>query len=878
MTAPSSATEDEEKEDYELSETSNISASIHELETSISKLFEVDEQDGFSTEAFHDAPNWDAFNPTIKEYILNVLPQTEEEQVDNERLVSFFFIDKGEEFTDKYIQDKYNDMYDTTSVGTVVSSEYLLSCLGLMICGYQSQLFVLDEKRRLFKVSSDEIKFRTLGLTTETVYGIINQCIVAGSRMERLRYTSKVIYRKAATAGPILIAFAHCIDSIIEVVSNYVVEAAKTDRLLEFCNNIKTPVQVINILAELLGCEDLSKVIALNRLPKSWELLNGLYSRCILLESADEKLYNLIRLILKNTADQWFDKLENFLGFGNQMNFFWSRLEESITADFFVAITDELGINLFKLDEDKVPSFFSLDLAKRSVNIMNCLLLLANYSADNVMHHLEAVEKVKLRWGGVDLQNEILRYHNDIKNVRYRLLSSPNAEVIVTEGVTERFITSATIDDDPFQQQRLFDTLMLMNDIVPFFDRLSLVDSTSISPTMVNTRNTLKHICLDLFSVRQQDKLLIRTPLTALTNVSVSELIRIQSWALNSLTLEIVFNQGSRRLLDHMVLIREIMLLGSGQFVFDLEDVLFGPAVGSAIKRSLRIGGDRGSRSWPPSSIEISQSVFQCIDAAISLTNVDPLVSNQDYMSIGFAPRRTTATIDNAEESTDHYGLNATDIFYIVYNPPDPLSVIITKSTRKSYNRVFARMIHLMHVRHTLKAMAFCKSKLDKDDELVCPFCVLGMYVVNTLSEYYSFNVKTKIWEPWERYLREKVFGSAVDKDSDNLTEDKPEAEEINLNELIQRHHKTVRLLMTSFFQTSTTLRIADTIDDMLRYILKVARLWQENNTVFRGDLILLQRHIDKIVDILDEYIEATDDPVIRELAEQLQTKLTISN
>jgi hypothetical protein len=889
LTAPSFTTEDEEEEEYLPSETSTTtSGSMSEQNESINALIQASEEDEENTyiKTFDGASNWDAFNPLIKDYLLGVLPQTEDEQIENEKLVSFFFIDKGENFTDKYIQDKFSDMYDASSVGVVLSTNYLLSCLGLMICGYQSQLFVLHEKRRLFRVSSDRIKFRVLGLTIEAMNRIIDYCIVTGSRMERLRYTSKVIYRKAATAGPILIAFAHCIDSIIEVVLNYVVEAARTDKLLEFRNKIKTPVQVINILAELLGCDDLSKAIELNRLPESWDLLNGLFSRCILLESADEKLYNLVRLILKNTADQWFEKLENFIGFGKQVNLFWSNLEENVTKDFFVNITDELGINLFEVEERKVPNFFSLDLAKRSVNIMNCLLLLANYSSENVMHHLEAIDKVKLRWGGADLQSEILRYHDDIRNILQRLLSLPTAEVVVPEQVIERFITGVDVEDDPFQQQRLFDTLTVMNDVTPFFERLSLNNLVLSSQETINTKNTLKQICVDLFSAGQTDKVLIRTPLAALTNVSVSELVNIQSWALNILTLEIVFNQGSRRLLDHMVLVKEIMLLGSGQFVFDLEEVLFGPTVGSAFKRSLRIGGDRGDRGWPPSSMEVSQGFSQCIDNAISAANVDPQVSALDYMSIGFAPARVTATNGNTDDSIDHYGLYATDLFYIIYNPPDPLSVIITKQIRKQYNRLFARKLQLMHVRHALKTMALRKPLADVDGELVRPFCALGIFFVNTLAEHYSFSVTTKIWQPWERYLREKVFRSTMSVGPIDLVaregrEEGTNDEVVNLNELIQKHHKTAGLLAMSIFQTLTTVRIADTIDGVLTYILRVARACghqQQGSTVFLGDLGMLRQRIDRVVDILEEYIETADEPTVRELTEQLQAKLTIIN
>ena len=102
LTAPSSATEDEEEdeedEEYLPSETSTTTSdSLSEPNESIDALIEAGEENETDTHTknFHGAPNWDAFNPSIKDYLLGVLPQTEDEQIENEKLVSFFLSTKG---------------------------------------------------------------------------------------------------------------------------------------------------------------------------------------------------------------------------------------------------------------------------------------------------------------------------------------------------------------------------------------------------------------------------------------------------------------------------------------------------------------------------------------------------------------------------------------------------------------------------------------------------------------------------------------------------------------------------------------------------------------------------------------------------------------
>lgn len=781
--------------------------SLPEEHILLKTLFDISEEGNTGHDTFQ-CSNWDAFSTDIRDYLLEVTPQSEREEARNEKLVSFYFLDKGSEFTDRYIEQKENIVYDANRAGSILPVEYLLSCLRLLVCGYQSSLFMFSDKKRIFTTSSADVKFRVSGLTTTSVAGIFKFCLEAGSRLERLKYTSRVIYKNAASSGPILVAFANCINIIAEVVANYV-NASKTERLLDFYRTISTPVSVITMLAELLGCDDLSKGLALNRLPSSWKLLNLLYERCETLESGNEKLHQLVKVVLKSAADQWFDKLGDFIGLGAQFSQFWRDLDESKASDLFTTVTSDLGINLLAVDPDKVPLFFSLHLAEKAVDIMNCLLLLAQYSNENVMLHLQELPKVTLRWNsGTELQKDILRYRKDAIEVHRLILDDARLEPEETrmEVVIERQESVA---------QNCLDTLAAMDDMVPFFAKLTLDgDNGTKAP------ETLKDICVDLFnSASGSSSNTIQVPITAATNVAVSDLIAIQSWLMNSLVLKIVFDHGARRLLDHMVLIREIMLLGSGTLVFDLEDMIFGSLNNTKVPlmSSLNIGvyGDApGKRThWPPAAAETNRALPPCVDKAVAAmrgTTVSEHVLDLECMNFGMREGKGLPS--------DCWGLDATSVFYLVYMPPDPLSIVVTKKTRQQYNKVFGRLLKMMHAKHVAKQL-FMRglNQADVDNGASNAVVSQSTQFLNIVGHHFSSVVIDHIWKPWRAYLENEVFCEHND-----MEEERPV---IGLSELIGKHHRVAADLSVCFFQTKTTAHLSEGLDRVLELILKLARI-----------------------------------------------------
>lgn len=770
-------------------------------------LFEISE-DGNAGRDTAQCSNWDAFSPEIRDYLLEVTPQSEPEEACNEKLISFYFLDKGSEFTDRYIEQKENMVYDANRAGSILPVDYLLTCLRLLVCGYQSSLFVFSEKKRIFTTSSADVKFRVSGQTTTSITGIFNFCLEAGSRLERLKYTSRVIYKNAASSGPILVAFANCINIIAEVVANYINES-KAERLVDFYRSISTPVSVITMLAELLGCDDLSKGLALNRLPSSWKLLNLLYKRCEMLESGNEKLHQLVKVVLKSAADQWFDKLEDFIGLGAQFSQFWQDLDDSKASDLFTTVTTDLGINLLAVDPEKVPRFFSLHLAEKAVDIMNCLLLLAQYSNENVMLHLQELPKVKLKWNsGTELQRGILRYRKDAIEVHRLILDDARLEPEETrmEVALERRESVA---------QNCLDTLAAMDDIVSFFAKLSLDGDSG-----PKTRETLKDVCVDLFnSASGSSSSSIQVPIAAATNVAVSDLMSIQSWLMNSLVLKIVFDHGARRLLDHMVLIREIMLLGSGTLVFDLEDMLFGSLNNTKVPlmSSLNIGvyGDApGKRAhWPPSAAETNRALPPCVDKAVAAlrgTAVSEQVLDLECMNFGMR--------EGKAPTGDCWDLDATSVFYLVYMPPDPLSLVVTKKTRQQYNKVFGRLLKIMHARHVAKQL-FIRGLNQKAAEEGASNAVVSQSIqfLNIVGHHFSSVVIDHIWKPWRAYLENEVFWEHNDMDEDRSV--------AGLSELIDKHHRVAADLSVCFFETKPTAHLSEGMNRILKFIFKLARI-----------------------------------------------------
>lgn len=814
------------------------------------------------------ASTWDSFNTDIRDYLLLVTPQSEREETRNEKLVSFFFLDKGSKFTDRYIEQKSNNVYDPNSAGCILSMDYLLTCLKSLVCGHQSSLFTLHEKRRVFTISSANVKFKVSGLTTTSIASIMDFCLVAGSLLERLKYTSRVIYKNAISAGPILVAFANCINIITEVVANYVNEST-TSGFIDFYNMIYTPVNVVTMLAELLGCDDLTKALALNRLPQSWKLLNSLYARCVMLESANEKLYQLVKLVLKSVADQWFDKLENFIGLGEQFSQFWRDLDEKKTSDFFTKVTSDLGIHLFSVDQEKVPDFFDMHLAEKSVDIMNCLLLLAQYSNENVMLNLQELKKVKIKWRtGTDLQKDILRYQADAVNVFESVLE--NALITPYENNME-LVTEMPLSI----KQKCMDTISAMDDMIPFFAKLSLDE--------YKDPDSLKSICYSLFTSIPGTSSL-QTPIEAATNVAVSDLISIQSWLMNSLALKVVFNHGERRLLDHMVLIRNIMLLGSGALVFDLENMIFGSLNNTRVPliSSLNLGvygQDPGRRlQWPPSTAETNRALPHCVESAIlglSGTQAPNEVLARDYINFGMRTPRNF--------SGDCQNLDATGLFFLVYNPPDPLSVVITKDVTKQYNRVFARLLQIMHVKHAAKQL-FMKSmqrrkrgnELLQADDTICPDSIAvsqSIQFLNTTGNHFSSVVIDYIWKPWAQYLETKVFQET------SILNESMEHPVVGLSELISRHQKVAADMSTCFFNTKETISISRSIDRVLGYILRLAKLILNSPQGDIQDIRKVEIDIhDAIVAFIGHLSERTESNEIESvLSRLLLTQLTSS-
>lgn len=796
---------------------------------------------------------WDSFNTDIRDFLLEVTPQTEQEEARNEKLVSFLFLDKGDRFADKYIEHTENNVYDLNGAGVCLSIDYLLSCLSLLVCGHQSSLFVLNGKKLIFTTSSVDVKFRASGLTSASLADITDFCLSAGSRLERLKYTSKVIYKNADTAGPILVAFANCINVIVEAVANFVNEH-KTSRLIDFYNMIQLPVSVITMMAELLGCDDLSKSLALNRLPSSWKLLNALYRRCDLLESANEKLYQLVKLVLKSASDQWFDKLEDFIGLGEQFSQFWRDLDEKKITDFFIKVTSDLGINLFAVDEKKVPDFFTLGLAERSVDIMNCLLLLAQYSNETVMLHLQELKKVKLRWNsGKELQKQILAYHKDVIAVRSSILRNAPLKA---DKFRKEVVTSVA----PTIVQECLATLDAMDDVIPFMAKLSVSEKEDPS--------SLKSLCYDLFNSTSEAPAL-HTPIQAATNVAVGDLIFIQSWLMNSLTFKIVFDQGERKLRDHMVLVREIMLLGSGLFVFDLEDMLFGSLNSTKLPlmSSLNIGAygnDPGRRiDWPPSSAETNRALPHCVEKAIASLDSRRVCDEVRALEcINFGLRQLPSSF-----SGDPLSLDATSVFYLAYNPPHPISIVISREARVLYNKVFGSLLKVMHVKYAMKKLSM-QSRRGQEMQASHFAITQSVHFLNTLGHHFSSVVIDHIWKSWEDYLDNKVFSDKEDTET-----------AVGLSELISRHNQVTADLSACFFETQETAHLAEAINTVLTSILKLVKLVLNsppgNPDKIRKTEADIHEGISLFLKYLCESIEAGGNSISSELGQLLAPQLT---
>lgn len=695
----------------------------------------------------------------------------------------------------------FNALVDNTSPDPLppITPTYFIQCLMSVVCGQQSQLFRYNPKSQCFYVASSfhstNPEYRLAGLSGVATDSIVQAALQAGSRMVRLKYTCDVIYNSAnkglensldstdhPVASPILVAFANNITRVLYVIESHINQwgndTADTNDLkrdepsiLACYNVIREPIKVINMTAILLGCDNLAKALALNRLPSSWKLLNSLYSRCLRfqdgnttdpgikltpeaeLASVDEYkitqsstsgslLYHLFRSMLHHSVSQWLLKLDAYVGLGSApigSKGLVSYTTYTHDVDMFLEIDNISSsprfvkeVLLYKVNTEKVPDFMSKSLAQLCADIANCLVLISNHSTTlhtsypftsypsvahkdgttllEVLQYVLRDEKPKLSWSlsfqELKLTNTALsKYVLRAKSLFYKANRNDESSNL-RRAQESRDVQSVTFESDG-------DTTMedSQDDIISVYDEFSLGEEgvkKSIQRDAedlllkISTPPTVSNVFATLMPNHNQQETSgsgkslhdevglsgTQIPFHVINTLSIGSVLSVQSQLLHRLLLQNVYGSPSFDfntlpsrahlpdndcdLLNHMTLLRQIMLLGSGEIVVSLEDMILGKDLSSFLAgfpqlaqphsvinfdetESAKFGpfgslnlctnpylyieddsvdGNKRSK-WPPASPHVHYALSDCVDLAIKNIGISETIRKRHFMNVG---------------------------------------------------------------------------------------------------------------------------------------------------------------------------------------------------------------------------------------------------
>lgn len=356
------------------------------------------------------------------------------------------------------------------------------------------------------------------------------------------------------------------------------------------------------------------------------------------LPTSGSVLYRLFRSMLHNCVAQWFNKLDCYVGLGFSpvgSKSFVLPATYFHDVDIFLEIeafnswkkshpngekwspANHTDIHLYSVNPAKVPDFMSLDLARTCADIANCLVLISSHSTNttstyqsslsqnqkqstsSLLEYLQQIlgdNKPGLSWSTSfeeleKKENQLMEYIKKINTIFVPGSSHQgNQAQSTTPRRLERSVTfelnsgnealtslSSNSDNstEPLEPEVSEDE-RIKSEVQKSVDQMLLKLSDGSGASQPNTP-------LDLGT----NATVAQIPLHIINTFSVSSMLTIQSKLLHTLLFQHVYSdlaqnnnesfyKNSCSLIDHMKLLHGIMLLGSGEMIVELEDMLFG--------------------------------------------------------------------------------------------------------------------------------------------------------------------------------------------------------------------------------------------------------------------------------------------------------------
>ena len=644
--------------------------------------------------------------------------------------------------------------------GRVVQSGPLLSCLFQLGLGRESILYSYNQNLQSFQPRLTD--GRMTGYSLEAFQSLSDSFIDYGNKTKELR---SFIDKTQASSGsfPALMALAGSFSSLLNTLHVEIGEALKSvHTLLELQLLFGRPGQILTLLSDL-GHK-------LGRTETDEELLSKLYG--IVLDSEHSAIW--IRLILFRilifASKPWLESAGGWLGLKalsvpgtrGQCPKFVSVTEEARKAEHWKDIKQ----SEYHLEPQAIPSFLAKEDARILFETGRSLRLLEAHQPEHPLlkaasFGLKGIPKLEWCSSWVDVENiqtkaqkyesELLKAisdfdsHSGSKSLGHKDLEDPGQYQFEVAGLSEdtaRAYISASI--------------AALEKPLPRWD--TKVDN---GPLFASTQD--KSILFDTL-----DEEVFSPPTSLLPVLSFNPLISIQAQLINRACLRLLFKEHNLR--SHFSLLHRYSLFGDGVFASRLSHALFDPELPTAERRQGRsragISGLKlGSRdTWPPASSELRLALMGILTESYHDTRQlegSSLFNNELPGGLSFAIRDMSE--EELKRCMDPNSIEALDFLRLQYNPPPPLSALITQDSLLKYDAVFKLLLRTVRMLFVVNQLFHdTKDCVVRSDYLFQRFRIESHHFTLAISGYFFDGVQAN-WSILESKLKDTE--RALDRD-----------------------------------------------------------------------------------------------------------------
>ena len=692
--------------------------------------------------------------------------------------------------------------------GRVVQSGPLLSCLFQLGLGRESILYSYSQNLRSFQPRLTD--GRMTGYRLETFQSLSGSFIDYGNKTKELR---SFIDRTQASSGsfPALIALAGSFSSLLNTLHVEIGGALKSvHTLLKLQSLFERPGQILTLLSDL-GHK-------LGRTETDEELLSKLYD--IVLDSEHSAIW--IRAILFRTlafaSKPWLESAGGWLGLkalsvpgtGCQCPKFVSVTAEARKVEHWKDVKE----TEYTFEPQAIPKFLADEDARILFETGRSLRLLEAHQPEHPL--LEAAsfglkEIPTLEWcsSWVDvgnIQTKAQEYefnllqaisdfdsHGGSKSLGHKHVDDPGQYRFEVAGLSEdtaKAYISACIAaiEKPLPQ---LDTRL---DSGPLF--ASTQDKSIIFDTL--------------------DEEVFSPPISLLPVLSFNPLISIQAQLINRACLRLLFKEHNLR--SHFSLLHRYSLFGDGVFASRLSHALFDPELPTAERRQGRsragISGLKlGSRdTWPPASSELRLALMGILTESYHDTGQlegTSLFNNELPGGLSFAIRDMSE--EELKRCMDPNSIEALDFLRLQYNPPPPLSALITQDLLLKYDAVFKLLLRTVRMLFVVNQLfQDTKDCVSRSDYLSQRFRIESHHFTLAISGYFFDGVQAN-WSILENKLKDTE--RALDQDG-------PES----LANLRDFHEQILDRMMFTLILRKRQAQVMRLLEDIFSLILQFAR------------------------------------------------------